>query len=284
MSTFYMRNPEVAAIARGEAFYFLRKNQGPLEISPTNVQALSETLQALAMPLSEEALDGLLDEDTKTLFVEGKLLLSGTKEELLARLLGDQKSERPCGHLVFAVTGAVASMHTASIVFELFHTFAKRIDVIFTEAAQHFVNPEIFSFLGIQTWTDAFTPKGDINVPHIYLANTADLIVVLPASAHTLYKLAHGACNDLLSLTICATKAPVVLVPAMNHAMWNNPAVARNVKQLREDGLYVVEPSVGVEVARKQEVVPEYGSSGLVGFNLTSILSSILELRTKNNI
>jgi len=281
MSIFYMRNPAAVAIARGEAFYFLRQNQGPLQISPTDVETLADRLQALVMPVSAEALKELLDEETSALFIKGGILISGTEEELLSLLPATRKPQRPCKHLVFAVTGAVASMHAASIVFDLFHTFANRMDVVLTEAAQHFVNPEVFSFLGIQTWTNAFVPKGEINVPHVHLANAAELIVVWPASAHTLCKLAQGACDDLLSLTVCATKAPVILIPAMNHAMWTNPAVVRNVRQLRADGLYVIEPGIGIAVSKKREAIPEYGNPGLAGMTVASILGCVLEIHKK---
>ena len=108
MSIFYMRNPAAVAIARGEAFYFLRQNQGPLQISPTDVETLADRLQALVMPVSAEALKELLDEETSALFIKGGILISGTEEELLSLLPATRKPQRPCKHLVFAVTGAVA--------------------------------------------------------------------------------------------------------------------------------------------------------------------------------
>jgi len=79
------------------------------------------------------------------------------------------------------------------------------------------------------------------------------MMVIMPASAHTLDKLARGACSDLLSATASAMRGPVVLVPAMNDLMWTNPGVARNVAQLRADGYYVVSPGNGIEVASGAE-------------------------------
>ena len=87
------------------------------------------------------------------------------------------------------------------------------------------------------------------DVWHVHLASRAEIIAVIPASAHALQRLATGACSDLLSLTVAATKAPVVLFPAMNANMWRHRAIARNVAQLRADGCYVVEPGPGFEVS-----------------------------------
>src|SRR3989442_15074440 len=83
----------------------------------------------------------------------------------------------------------------------------------------------------------------------MHLAKRAELVLVLPATARTLFRLAHGVCDDLLSLVVCATEAPVVVVPSMNPVMWRNPAVQRNVDLLRRGGRFIVEPGPGWEVA-----------------------------------
>ena len=274
MSNFYLRNPQISCVARKDTYLFLQGGSVVCEIEQADVDGLSEILQELSLPTSAAKTTELLEVEALSVLLENRILLTGTEEALAAYLPPAQPSELPCPRLVFGVTGAVASMHTASLLFELYHSFAEKIDVICTEAAHHFTQPEVLSYLGLEVWSDAFQPKGEINVPHIHLATSASLIVVFPASAHTLYKLAHGACSDLLSLTISATRAPVVLIPAMNDAMWSQPAIKRNVQQLRRDGFYVVEPTLGVEVAKRRGGYRDYGNAGVAG-SLSTLLRGI---------
>ena len=80
---------------------------------------------------------------------------------------------------------------------------------------------------------------------HISLADMADLLLVAPASANTIAKVAHGICDDLLSTTICATKAPVVFAPSMNVNMWENPITQGNIKHLKNLKYYFIDPEEG---------------------------------------
>ena len=274
MSNFYLRNPQISCVAKGDTYLFLQGGSVVCEIEQADVDGLSEILQELSLPASAAKTTELLEAEALSVLVENRILLCGTEEALAAYLPPAQPSELPCPRLVFGVTGAVASMHTASLLFELYHSFAEKIDVICTEAAHHFTQPGVLSYLGLEVWSDAFQPKGDVNVPHLHLATSASMIAVFPASAHTLYKLAHGACSDLLSLTISATRAPVVLIPAMNNAMWSQPAIKRNVQQLRRDGFYVVEPSLGVEIATKRGALRDYGNTGTAG-SLSALLRGV---------
>lgn len=275
MANFYVRNPRFACVARSEAYFFIEQGRVVCQIEPVDVESLSLLLREISLPASQETVDALLDAETLQLLLENRVLLSGSEEELSRLLPQQREATLPCKRLVFGVTGAVASLHVPSLLFGLYHSFAEKIDVIFTESAHHFVQPEVLSFLDITPWSHPFTPRGEIRVPHIHLATSAELIVVFPASAHTLHKLAHGACSDLLSLTISATKAPVVLIPAMNEAMWTNPAVERNVRQLRQDGSYVVEPALGVEVAKGRQSYRDYGNAGVAG-SIEALLGAIL--------
>lgn len=94
-------------------------------------------------------------------------------------------------------------------------------------------------------WDDVL----DDPAPHVTLADWADVILVLPASANALGKVANGIGDDLLTSIMLAASCPKVMVPATNAGMWNNPAVLRNVAQLRADGIEVVEPQEGIEIA-----------------------------------
>jgi phosphopantothenoylcysteine decarboxylase/phosphopantothenate--cysteine ligase len=274
MSNYYLRNPEISCVAKGDTYFFLQGGKLVCEIEQADVDGLSDILQQLSLPVPRENISDLLEAEALLVLVENRILLTGTEAELVAYLPPLEAQELPCKHLVFGVTGAVTSMHTDSLLFDLYHTFADKIDVICTESAYHFMQPAVLEYVGMEVWSDAFKPKGEINVPHIHLATSASLIVVFPASAHTLYKLAHGACSDLLSLTIMATKAPVVLIPSMNDAMWSQPAVKRNVQQLRRDGFYVVDPALAVDATKKRSGYREYGEAGIAG-SLSMLLRGI---------
>ena len=278
---FYIRNPEMAAIARGSGYLFIRPGLSPVVMSPVDVETLSQLLDDLSYPMVEVQLEEHADRELLDFLVEKEILLAGTEEEMMTHVpqASAPQDSRIFRRLVFGLTGAVASAQMAWSLFHLARQYCERVDVILTESAQKIVRPELLEYLGLHVWSDAFEARGEVNVPHIHLAQTADMVVVMPASAHTLYKLAHGACSDLLSLTIAATPAPVVLVPAMNAAMWTSPAVARNVARLREDGMYVVSPRAGTEVSNptgEQLVDDVIGGGGISYAHLPAVLASIL--------
>jgi phosphopantothenoylcysteine decarboxylase/phosphopantothenate--cysteine ligase len=277
---FYLRNPELAAVSRGSAYLFIRPGRDPVVMSPVDVEMLSQLLDELVYPMAEGQLEEHADRELIDFLVEKRILLAGTEAELQALLPQPTPAARkPFRRLVFGLTGAISSAQMAWYLFYMARHHCEQLDVILTDAARKIIRPELLEYLGLRVWTDAFEARGDINVPHIHLADAADMVVVMPASAHTLYKLAHGACSDLLSLTIAATAAPVVLVPTMNAAMWTNPAVARNVARLREDGLYVVSPGAGTEVsnpAGEQILDDVIGGAGVQLAQLPALLAAIL--------
>src|SRR5207249_11528339 len=98
-------------------------------------------------------------------------------------------------------------------------------------------------YYGLPVWVDRFEARDGVNVPHMWLASRADVILIA-ATAHTIHRLATGACSDLLSLVVAATRAPIVIAPSMNPLMASQPAVARNSGQLRRVGYYVAEPGL----------------------------------------
>lgn len=288
-SRFYVRNPQMAAVSRGQAFLFIRPGRTPVVMSPVDVETMSELLDDLAFPMLEAQLEEQADRELLDFLVEKEILLVGTEAEMQAHVprAGSPGSSKPFRRLVFGLTGAISSPHMVGVLFHMLRHHCDELDVILTESAQRLVRPELLQYMGLRTWTDAFESRGAINVPHIHLADAADMVVVMPASAHTLYKLAHGACSDLLSLTIAATSAPVVLVPAMNVAMWTNPAVARNVARLREDGMYVVSPRGGIEVSNPagEETFDEMvGGAGIAFAHLPAVLTSILAAHRSSDL
>jgi len=151
--------------------------------------------------------------------------------------------------IVLGVTGSIAAYKAASLARRLL-TEGAIVRVVMTHSAQRFVAPLTFEALtGHPVFTDLFessnAPPTKMVMPHLALADGADLIAIAPASAHCVAKLAHGLADDLLTTLVLAAECPVVVAPAMDGGMWTHPAVCANVLTLRQRGVTVLEPEVG---------------------------------------
>jgi phosphopantothenoylcysteine decarboxylase/phosphopantothenate--cysteine ligase len=152
--------------------------------------------------------------------------------------------------IALGVSGGIAAYKAAEIV-RLLQERGIRVQVIMTHAAQEFVRPLTFAALsGEKVITDMFAagneaPNIDSAVEHIAVAQAIDALLVAPATADILAKLAQGIANDFLSTLYLATTAPVVIAPAMNVNMWNHPATQANLEILKKRGVRVVEPGTG---------------------------------------
>src|SRR5919202_2644391 len=117
---------------------------------------------------------------------------------------------------------------------------------ILTDGAQHFVTPLAAAALsGKKAHTDLFDRDNEAEIGHIRLAREADLVVVAPATANLMARMAGGHADDLATTVLLATRLPLLIAPAMNVAMWEHPATRRNLDTLRDVGVSVVGPSVG---------------------------------------
>ncbi len=120
------------------------------------------------------------------------------------------------------------------------------VHVIMTRNACHFITPMTFETLtGNKCIVDTFDRNFDFKVEHVSLAKLADVVLVAPATANVIGKIAGGICDDMLTTTVCATKAPCIIAPAMNTGMWENPIVQDNVEKLRRFGYGIVQPASG---------------------------------------
>lgn len=151
--------------------------------------------------------------------------------------------------IILAVTGSIAVYKAVDLASKLTQA-GSQVDVIMTEAARRFVTPLTFqSVTGRPVYTDLWqTGSGDglpTHIAHVGLGEGADLLAVVPATAHTLAKLAHGLADDLLSVTALAARCPLLLAPAMDGGMYAHPAVQANVAALVERGAYLVAPEEG---------------------------------------
>src|SRR5499427_6556703 len=152
--------------------------------------------------------------------------------------------------IALGVSGGIAAYKAAEIVRQL-QDHDVRVQVIMTAAAQEFVRPLTFAALsGEKVITSMFgssaeQPNLDSAVEHISVAQSIDCLLVAPATADTIAKFAQGIANDFLSTLYLATKAPVIVAPAMNVNMWEHPATRANLENLRQRGVHVVEPDSG---------------------------------------
>ena len=148
--------------------------------------------------------------------------------------------------IVLGVTGGIAAYKSAEIVSRLRHSGAN-VHVIMTRNATEFVAPLTFQTLSAnQVVTDTFEAPEYWNVEHVALAKLADIFVVAPATANILAKMASGIADDMLSTTLLATKAQILVAPAMNTGMWTAPATQNNVKVLKERGVRMIGPECGI--------------------------------------
>ncbi|MEL6181275.1 MAG: flavoprotein, partial [Myxococcota bacterium] len=136
--------------------------------------------------------------------------------------------------ILLGISGGIAAYKGPMIVRELVQAGAE-VRVVLTHGATQFVAPLALQAVSHNTvGTDLFDPAYEAQIGHIELARWPDVILIAPATAHLLGRLAHGLCDDLLTTVICATTAPVVIAPAMNTQMLLHPAVQDNIDRLRD--------------------------------------------------
>jgi phosphopantothenoylcysteine decarboxylase/phosphopantothenate--cysteine ligase len=147
--------------------------------------------------------------------------------------------------IVVGVAGGIAAYKAAELVRALVKAGAE-VRVVMTEAAQKFITPLTLQALSQHpVATDTFDLTQEATIGHIQLADTAELLVVAPATADVIARLAHGMANDLLTTVALACRAPLILAPAMNVNMWRHPATQANLRTLVERGAHTVGPDAG---------------------------------------
>ena len=147
--------------------------------------------------------------------------------------------------ILLGVSGGIAAYKSVSLL-RLLQKAGAEVRVVMTQAAQKFVQPLTFEALSHhRVYTDLFPASGDPDVVHVQLGKWADVILIAPATADFIGKLAHGLADDLLTCVLLATEAPVLIAPAMESQMWKHRAVQRNVRILRERGCEMVAPGEG---------------------------------------
>ena len=147
--------------------------------------------------------------------------------------------------IVLGVTGSIAAYKIANLASMLVKLNAD-VHVIMTQNATHFITPMTFETLtNNKCIVDTFDRNFNFDVKHVSLAKKGDLFLVAPCTANVIGKVAGGICDDMLTTTIMATKAPVIFSPAMNTGMWENPILQDNLQKLKHYGYHIIEPVEG---------------------------------------
>lgn len=147
--------------------------------------------------------------------------------------------------IVLGVTGSIAAYKTANLASMLVKQHAN-VHVIMTKNACNFINPITFETLTHnKCLVDTFDRNFEFKVEHVSLAQAADVFLIAPASANVIGKIANGICDDMLTTTVCATRKPVLISPAMNTGMFENPIVQDNLRKLSSFGYHIIQPAVG---------------------------------------
>jgi phosphopantothenoylcysteine decarboxylase/phosphopantothenate--cysteine ligase len=147
--------------------------------------------------------------------------------------------------ILLGVTGSIAAYKACELA-RLFVSAGDEVTVVMTGAAQEFVRPLMFQTLSRRpVYTDPYACIDGWKPAHIALASESDLVLIAPASADFIAKMRCGIADDLLSSAVLAASVPVAIAPAMNEAMWKNPATAENVACLKARGVKVIGPASG---------------------------------------
>ena len=163
--------------------------------------------------------------------------------------------------IVLGVSGGIAAYKMANVASMLSKLHAD-IHVVMTENATHFITPETFEVLtGNHCYTDTFDRCMELHVPHIALGTQADAILIAPASADVVGKIANGIADDMLTTCVLPATCPVMLAPSMNVHMYENPIVQDNMKKLASYGYEIIEADEGYLACRdigKGKLPPEH--------------------------
>jgi phosphopantothenoylcysteine decarboxylase/phosphopantothenate--cysteine ligase len=148
-------------------------------------------------------------------------------------------------HVALGVTGSIAAYKAVDLASRLVQA-GSHVAVMLTDEAARFVSPLSFAAIVHRpVVTDLYDPRSEMGMDHVALAEQADLVMVAPATANTLAKMAHGLADDPVTTTVLATGAPVIVAPAMDARMFENPATRANLAALKDRGLHVAGPASG---------------------------------------
>jgi hypothetical protein len=255
-----VRAPVARIADQGESLLLLGADQSSCLLTGTSAELARAVLAFLVVPRSRAELTAHLEqlsgaplehpsvvEDLLTL-----LLAAGALQDA-SPATAEEPGPRSTGHrtrIVLGITGAIETAHAPMIVGALLEQ-GFDVEVAATKAALGLVSRRALEALSHRRVSSSVRGKDpSVPVPHIHLAEWAEVVLVYPATATTLSRIAGGDCSDLVAAVAISTRAPVLIAPSMNPAMYDAPAVQRNLDLLRRDGFWLIHPAAGVEVAQ----------------------------------
>jgi 3-polyprenyl-4-hydroxybenzoate decarboxylase len=284
-----LRAPAAGIAERGGELIIAGADRSIRKLSGSSAELASAVLSFLVTPHSRAQLTAHLEE------LSGKpiehpevvadllaLLLSAGVLQDAAAPRGEQRSDRataPRTRVVLGLTGAIGVAHAPAMVAALLERGCD-LEIAATEAALTLVSRMALEALthrrvhGSLRGHDVAIP-----VPHIHLAAWAEVVLVCPATATTLARIAHGDSSDLVAALVIATRGPVLVVPSMNPTMLGAPAVRRNLETLRQDGIWVVDAAMGQEVAAAPSERQAIWGAAPAPATVLSILDALLALQ-----
>ena len=153
--------------------------------------------------------------------------------------------DTPIKSVLLVISGGIAAYKSLELI-RLLRKGGIHVRTVLTKGGQQFITPlSVSALTGEETYTDLWSLKDETDMGHIRLSREADLIVIAPASADLLAKMAHGLADDLASTALLAADKPILIAPAMNHQMWNNPATQANIQTLKDRGIMQIGPTEG---------------------------------------
>jgi phosphopantothenoylcysteine decarboxylase/phosphopantothenate--cysteine ligase len=193
-----------------------------------------------------------MEEEIRLLLAEGAAAASVAEKPHTAKSGKALRAETAASRILLIIAGGIAAYKSLDLIRRL-RERGIAVRVVMTKAAHEFVTPlAVGALAGEHAFTDLFDPVSEFDVGHIRLARDSDLVVVAPATADIMAKMANGHADDLATAVLLATDKRVLLAPAMNSRMWANKATQRNLAQLVADGVLTVGPNAG-EMAESGE-------------------------------
>lgn len=287
LDTTHRRAPQARLLDVGDALVLVSRKGEGRELHADSAALARAVLDLLMVPLTGrellselEALSGGPIERPAVIGELLGLLRDAGAIESAAAAPRSRSRMIPGPRVVLGITGAVATMHAPAVV-QAMQARGFRVRVAATEGALRFVRTEALEALVHEPVVAGIWPTGDrLHVPHIELAQWADAVVVCPASATTIGRLAGGDFGSIVSAIALSTRAPVLVVPSMNEAMLTSAAVRRNLATLAGDGMHVAAPASGIEVADRPEArVPNLGAAPPPSV-VVQLLEAMLRRRT----
>ena len=255
-------SPDAGVIPISEETVIARGDGASIVARGIDGKIANQVLVQLMDPATLETVSSNVAQIVNVTKTESKRVIRRLMAAGVIRESGSKQIERSWEgfKLVIGVTGAVAAAVVPSLLLALTRLgFCCR--VVATSSACRLVSSEAMrAITGHEVFKGFWTRSEGVNVPHIEIARWADAMIVYPASATTLCRIATGSCDDLVAAVALATSAPVVLAPSMNSSLLRSRAIQRNIVRLRRDGFVMINPTYGRELADDTPDL-EYGAA-----------------------